>query len=738
MSRLLNVSNRLPVTVKVEHGQVNVVESTGGLATALRGPHARMESLWIGWPGDTSRLDATQLEALEKGLAALRTKAVYLTPTETAHFYDGFSNGVLWPLYHYLTDKVDRAAWMNWRTYTEVNQKFADAVVREYQPGDIIWIHDYQLSLVPSMIRRTLPEAVIGFFLHIPFPSSEVFRILPWRNEILEGMLGSDLIGFHTYGYVHHFARSLLHLLDLEAVEGIVRLAERQVLLGVFPIGIDVAAFESLTTSAEVEREAAQMRAEAGGRRILLGVDRLDYTKGLMRRLMGFERLLEREPHLREQVRFVQLIVPSREKVPSYARLRRELDETVGRINAIYGSVSALPVHCLYRGVSMQKLTALYQTADVMLVTPLRDGMNLVAKEYIACRHREDGVLVLSEFAGAAAELVESLLVNPYDVDRLGQTIRRALEMPIDEQRSRMKRLRERVRRFDAYCWARLFIETLESAGTLRMKQPRATFIGDDEYRRVLEKTAGYEHLHVILDYDGTLVPFAASPELARPDNRLLDLLRRLAARPRTQVHIVSGRPRELLEQWFSGLGIGLHAEHGGWSWLPRTRAWVCAMSELPTWKDQIRSRLERVTTDTPGSFIEEKSLGFAWHFRQVQVEFGRSHAVALERALRQELKDLPIDILSGEKVVEVRARGINKGIIVHRLQEEAGGSAQFLAIGDDRTDEDMFQAVAGNGVCLHVGGGPSEARYRLEAPWAVRAFLERLLEIGSPDVKGD
>lgn len=729
-SRVLIVSNRLPVTVRLEHGRIKVNPSSGGLATALRGPHGRADSLWIGWPGDTSHFDPPDLELVQKRLSELRLQPVFLSPAEIAHFYDGFSNGVLWPLYHYLADRVEREAWSNWRSFVEVNQKFADAVVREYRPDDQIWVHDYQLSLVPGMIRKRLPEAAIGFFLHIPFPSSEVFRILPWRTEILQGMLGADLVGFHTFSYLRHFSKALLHILEIQTMDEMVPLGHRRVLLGAFPIGIDVDEFKALARSSETRKEVSRIRAENGDRLIILGVDRLDYTKGLTRRLLAIERLMEREPALRERIRFIQLIVPSREKVEAYAALRRELDEVAGRINATWGSISSVPVHHLYRVTPLETLVALYQAADIMLVTPLRDGMNLVAKEYIACREDEDGILILSEFAGAAAELVEALLVNPYDIDRLAIQLKRAIQMSSEEKSSRMRSLRARVQGFDAHIWAGAFLEVLRAASQKRSVKEIPPPISDlVEINRLLSRVRGFGHLHIVLDYDGTLVQFAPTPDLALPDPALLTLLSDLANRRNTQVHLVSGRPREGLERWFGHLRISLHAEHGYWTRPAGGGNWVPLFPTMPAWLPRIRGMFEQRKRETPGSIVEEKSNGVVWHYRQVEPELGEIRARSLLQVLRGEWASTPdLEVIEGDKAVEVRRKGAHKGIVIQRLIDESSGAAQFLSLGDDRTDEDMFQAIGPHGLAIHVGPGPSMTPYRLADPPAARSFLRRLL----------
>ncbi len=723
MERLMIVSNRLPVTIKHEKGQIQLASSAGGLATALKGPHQNGDSLWIGWPGDVSKIEADKRIELEKKFEGMRVSPVNLSATDVHHFYEGFSNGVLWPLYHYLTDKVEREAWTNWKTYAEVNRKFAKAIIEKYREGDLIWVHDYQLSLVPKLIREEVPGAKIGFFLHIPFPSSEVFRILPWRREILEGMMGSDLIGFHTYSYVRHFTRSLIQIMNLEAEDGKVVFNGRRVHLNVFPIGIDVNHFETLANDPEVKAEAEKIRTDNQNKKIILGIDRLDYTKGLPRRLMAVERLLEREPELRDKIKYVQVVVPSRTKVESYAKLRREMDEMVGRINASHGSVATVPIHYLYRSVSEKILVALYQSADVMLVTPLRDGMNLVAKEFVCTRIQDDGVLILSEFAGAAAELIEALILNPYDIDSFAIQIKNALFMNKHEQRSRMQGLRSRVRAFDANLWAVSFIDCLKA-----IKADEYIHKDKTKVEGLVKGIATSSEITLVLDYDGTLVPFADTPELAYPDAGLIELLEQLGKNPRVNLHIVSGRTKETLDNWLGMLPIGLHAEHGFWSKPSGKDPWQPLLFDDSTWKKKIKPILERVTWEAPGSLVEDKSAGIAWHYRRVEPELGTQQARILTQRLQGVIVGMPLEILEGEKVIEVRRKGIHKGIVLARMfLKEAIEGAAIVAIGDDRTDEDMFQSLPPQGISIHIGGGETNAKHRLADVHECRQFLREL-----------
>ncbi|HEY6461338.1 MAG TPA: bifunctional alpha,alpha-trehalose-phosphate synthase (UDP-forming)/trehalose-phosphatase, partial [Polyangiaceae bacterium] len=460
MARLILVSNRLPVTVEI-NGGVGVKKSSGGLVAGLRGPHEASGGTWVGWPGDVSKLDDEQRAQLDAQLAEMRCVPVHLTPDQVSRYYDGFSNGVLWPLFHYLLDRIPPTS-QEWNDYRDVNERFAEAAARAWQPGDLVWVHDYQLMLVPQMVRQRVPSARIGFFLHIPFPAAEVLRILPWRQQILEGLLGADLVGFHTFTYRSHFSASLLRILGLPTRGDHVYFDGRDIRLGAFPLGVDAERLGALSADPAVAHDVEAIRAEAGGQKMLLGIDRLDYTKGIPRRLLAFERFLERDPAWRGKVRLVQVAVPSRGEVPSYQEFRRTVDELVGRINGAYSTVDWVPIHYVHRSMTEAQVVALYRAADVMLVTPLRDGMNLVAKEFVTCRTDEEGVLVLSELAGAAEEMGEALQVNPYDVEAMAQAYADALTMNEDERRVRMRALRQRIGSGDVHTWARSFIEELE------------------------------------------------------------------------------------------------------------------------------------------------------------------------------------------------------------------------------------------------------------------------------------
>jgi len=729
-SRLLIVSNRLPVVARVVDGTVGLSDAGGGLATGLRPYHERSGGLWIGWPGDVSKMTPEQRHDLDEQLRQRAIVPVALSRDHIERFYNGFANRVLWPLFHYLIDRVPVDA-AGWDAYSQANQAFADAAAQEYRTGDTIWIHDYQLMLVPAMLRERLPHARIGFFLHIPFPSSEVYRILPWRRQILKGLLGADLLGFHTFAYLRHFVASLLHVEGVEPDIDRVRIADRDVHLGVFPMGVDASRFAALAEDPEVEARVRDIRRDAAGRQIVLGIDRLDYTKGIPRRLHAIERLLTGAPERRDQLRFIQVAVPSRGEVDSYQRFKRHVEESVGRINGTCGTLSSSPVHYIHQSVSQTELVALYRAADAMLVTPLRDGMNLVAKEFVASRVDDDGVLILSEFAGAAAELDGAVTVNPYDVDAVVESIERALSMSPQEKQARMKTLRQRVCDHDVDAWANGFLERLaatredrSSSGLTRPEPCLVTVLTDARRTR---------RIRLLLDYDGTLVPIARSPNLAAPDHEVLALLTDLASSPGVEVDLVSGRSRSTLSAWFEHLPVSLWAEHGFWHRPASRRLWRASADVAPTWIARVRPIFEHFAASTPGSEVEIKSASIAWHFRRAQRDFGARQAHELRMLLGDALSNQPLEVIEGRKVIEVRLRGVSKALVAHRIQAEAPPGCFVMAIGDDRTDEDLFRALPASSATVVVGSRPSCARFRVRDYRHVRRLLRTLVTSTHP-----
>ena len=466
---LVIVANRLPVDRVVNpDGSTDWRPSPGGLVTALEPVMRANDGAWIGWPGGTDQ----DLEPfVENGLSLV---PVALSEQEIEEFYEGFSNATLWPLYHDVVAKPEfHREWFD--SYVTVNRRFAAKAAEVAAEGATVWVHDYQLQLVPAMLRELRPDLRIGFFLHIPFPPAELFQQLPWRRQILEGLLGADLVGFQRPGAAQNFVRLVRQRVGHKTHRDMVYLPDgRTVLAAAFPISIDCEGLEELARSAPVQERVKELREQLGNpEHVLLGVDRLDYTKGIYARLRGFAELLE-EGHLDvEDAVFVQVATPSRERVEQYRVLRDDIDRLVGRVNGDLGRIGRPAIHYMHSSYPREEMAALYQVADVMVVTPLRDGMNLVAKEYVACRYNDDGALVLSEFAGAADELRQAFLVNPYDINGMKATMLEAIHARPKDLQRRMRAMRKTVAEHDVTDWASGFLEALAQDPVTHSKQVR-------------------------------------------------------------------------------------------------------------------------------------------------------------------------------------------------------------------------------------------------------------------------
>jgi trehalose 6-phosphate synthase/phosphatase len=736
--RLIVVSNRLPLTARRVSGRWRSERSSGGLVAAMAPLMERYQGLWLGWPGDALPDEPTGRDRLMREWEARHGYvAVEIPPRVSRSFYEGYANDTLWPLLHGLVTRVVFQP-DSWHAYRDANERFADAVLARGRVGDLVWAHDYQLMLVPRLVRERSRDAHIGFFLHIPFPSSEVFRILPEREELLLGLLGADSIAFQTHGDLHNFRRSLLQVLGLESQMDRVHVEDRTVQLAALPIGIQTDGWTRLTGGDDgVARRIGELRERHRGRKLVLSVDRLDYTKGIPERLRTFRRLLQGTPGWRGRVTLVQVAVPSRERVPAYAELRREVAELVGDLNGDLGTPEWQPVVYLRRSIDRAELAALYAAADVAWVGPLRDGMNLVAKEYVACQHDRDGVLVLSEFAGAAQELGEALRINPYDEVGTAATVLRALEMDPASRAERMAALNERVRRNDAVAWAERFIQGLRdvSASTARGARRKGGALDPVTLRTAF---AVAPRRLLLLDYDGTLVPIAPRPRDAAPSPELRQLLAQLAAIPGTTAVVISGRAAADIEGWLGDIGgLWLAAEHGGLLHEPGDAGWQPLRAGVDmAWKARVRPVLEQFADSAPGSFVEEKQLALGWHYRLADAEFGGWLAHELVATLEDLLAGTELTVLHGNKVVEVRFAWANKGEVAARLTARLRRGTFILAIGDDRTDEDMFARLPRGARTVRVGSGSSMARHRVPGPKDVTGIL-RLLAEGMPQSDG-
>ncbi len=699
--------------------------SAGGVATGLSSVRALGDSLWIGWAeGANPRADSEEKDAIRSELRErFSSEPVFLTADDVAGFYNGFSNRTLWPLFHYFgqTAEFDPAFW---RAYERVNRKYRDAVLEAYRPGDRIWIHDYQLMLLPLLLRESLPDVPIGFFMHIPFPSFEMFRLLPWRRQLLEGVLGASLIGFHTHDYVRHFLSSVQSLLGIEDRNGRLRIESRIVLVDAFPMGIDYDRFVRGPDSRAAKRERRRLEENNPKQRIVLSLDRLDYTKGIPERLRAFKVFLERHPEWRGRVTLVCVAVPSRSRVERYRELKREVDRLVGDINGRFGTIEWTPIRYLYRSVAVNTLFGLYAAADVALVTPMRDGMNLIAKEYIATHANKPGVLVLSEMAGAARELAEAVIVNPSDSGAVADALFEALEMPEEQQVRRGRAMQLRLRRYDVDRWAEDFLGRLEDVSMVQLAYDEYT-LTQDARDRILGAFAAASRRLLLVDYDGTLVPFHPDPKQAKPPADLLDLLRSLAADERNTLVVISGRDPETLGGWLSDTGAWLVAEHGAWAKRPGGD-WEMPEPIATAWKENIRRVFELFTDRTPGSFVEEKDVSLAWHYRSVQPELARRRRQELTEALGALTQDFGLSMLDGNRVIEVTDASVDKGRAAYKWM----GSNEYdfiFAVGDDVTDESVFEYAPPHAWTLKVGSGASRAMFAVAAPRDVRSILKAM-----------
>jgi len=726
MARLVVVANRLPVSVVKRKDGLRVSSSPGGLASGLSACFRPESDLWVGWPGIAAeRLGAAERESLEGRLRRKGHCPVFLSQEEVDRYYLGFSNRTLWPLAHYFPQHAvyDRSLW---EAYRRVNQRFAQTVVEVVEPGDVIWVHDYQLMLLPDLLRRRLgADATIGFFLHIPFPSFEVFRTLPWRREIVEGLLGSDLVGFHTYDDALHFLESVRRLTGASDNVGRITWEGRVVTVDAFPMGIDVERYAGASGLPEVQEQIRRVRQQLGATRVVLSVDRLDYSKGIPQRLEAFELFLERHPQYRERVTMVMVAVPSRTEVPAYQALKREVDERISRINGRYGTLGWMPIRYLYRSLPFASLAALYHVADVALVTPLRDGMNLVCKEFVASKTDGRGVLILSEMAGAAKQLPEALLVNPHNVEQMAAALDEALAMSQEDQQERNRVMQQRLRQYDVDWWATTFLKRLEEARQVQRALALKRLTEADR-RALVEAYRKARRRLILLDYDGTLVPFAGRPDYAWPDPELLELLQALCDQPRNRVAFVSGRDRHTLSRWLGHLGASMAAEHGIWLRSPGGEWELIEELADPQWKRAVRPVLEQFAGQTPGAFVEEKDFSLVWHYRQVDPTLAAVRVGELKSALMQLTARLNVGVLDGDRAIEVKDAAINKGRATGRWLEE-GRYDFILAAGDDVTDEDMFAALPPEAYTIKVRFGPTRARYYVDDSRALRDLLAEL-----------
>ena len=731
MAKNIIVSNRLPVQItKLENSYVFNTTS-GGLATGMDSIHQGKNSLWIGWPGIASdSIDDDSYIPLINSLKKLNFSPVSLSKKEIDDFYYGLPNKCIWPLFHYFIElsKFDEKYW---DSYVEVNKKFSEIVISNIEKGDIVWIHDYQLLLCPKMIKDKRPDVTIGFFLHIPFPSFEIFRIFPWRVQLIEGILGADLVGFHTYDYQRHFLSSVKRILKYEVSFNKVSLPLREVTVNTFPMGIDYNKFhnaakdhmdQKIKEKSELKKQLELHKKGDDGGKLILSIDRLDYTKGVINRIKAFDVFLTKHQEYREKVRLVMLTVPSRSDVPEYKKLKKETDEIVGRINGKHATVNWTPIWYYYRAMDFEDLIDLYMTSDIAMISPVRDGMNLVAKEFIATRVNLDGVLILSEMAGASKELFEALLVNPFDLNSMADSIYKALTMSLDEQKERNRSMQKRLRRYTVQRWANEFMRALNSV--IKIDDTHTIKIETAQKINIKKSFENSSKRLIIIDYDGTLVEFNENPELAIPDENLINLIKDLNKKTDTHVAIVSGRDKKFLNKWFGEIPVMLIAEHGHYQ---RTdNSWIKKLKISNSWMEDLIPLFETFTDRTPGTFIERKKNSLVWHYRKSDPELASDRVVEFKTVLSSLISE-ELQILDLNKAIEIISVRINKGLSISKILKN---NYDFvICIGDDISDEYMFDSLPDNSFSIKVGNKNTNAKYHIQNPLEVRKLLKNLID---------
>ena len=730
MAKNIIVSNRLPVQItKLENSYVFNTTS-GGLATGMDSIHQGKNSLWIGWPGVASdSIDDDLYKPLINSLEKLNYYPVSLNKKEIDDFYYGLPNKCIWPLFHYFIE-FSRFDEKYWESYVEINKKFSEIVISNIEEGDVVWIHDYQLLLCPKMIKDKRPDVTIGFFLHIPFPSFEIFRIFPWRIQLIEGILGADLVGFHTYDYQRHFLSSVRRILKHEVSFNKVTLTSREVTVNTFPMGIDYNKFynaakdhmgQKIKEKSELKKQLELHKKGDEGGKLILSIDRLDYTKGVINRIKAFDVFLSKHPEYREKVRLVMLTVPSRSDVPEYKKLKKETDEIVGRINGKYATVNWTPIWYYYRAMDFEDLIDLYMTSDIAMISPVRDGMNLVAKEFIATRVNLDGVLILSEMAGASKELFEALLVNPFDLNSMAGAIYKALTMSLNEQKERNRSMQKRLRRYTVQLWASEFMKALNSV--IKIEDTHTIKIDRSQKINIKKSFDSSKKRLVILDYDGTLVEFNENPELAIPDKNLIDLIKKLNNQKDTYVVIVSGRDKKFLNKWLGEIPITLIAEHGHYERIDNN--WIRKLKKSNSWMEDLIPLFETFTDRTPGTFIERKKNSIVWHYRKSDPELASDRVVEFKTVLSSLISE-ELQILDLNKAIEIISVRINKGLSISNILKNDYDF--IICIGDDISDEYMFDSLPDDSFSIKVGNKNTSAKYYTQNAVEVRKLLKSII----------
>jgi trehalose 6-phosphate synthase/phosphatase len=729
--RLIIVAYRLPFSIKQTKDGVTLFQNSGGLVSAVLSMAERISQAsgenvpkihWIGHCDN--HLKTIHQSAFEN--EHFVAHPVFVDDDVHQAFYEGFCNDLIWPLFHYFPSYASFQE-NYFDAYKQVNTRFLEEITSIIEPGDLVWIHDSQLMLLPEMLRQAVPDATIGYFFHIPFPTYEIIKLLPraWRQALISGILGADVVGFHTTDYVQHFMQNVSEVLALPIIDQRVVLANRSVSVGDFPISIDFTKFSEQSQDESVLETRAQYQQLLRVNKIIFSVDRLDYAKGITYRLQGYERFLLQNPGWRNKVTFVMTVVPSRDKIGHYQEIKREIEETVGRINGLFGTIGWRPIVYSYLSLTFTELLSMYTACDIALITPIRDGMNLVCKEFIASRWDNRGVLILSELAGAAQELPDALIINPTDTQEVATAIKDALTMSPDEQALRMKNMRQHLQNHNVFRWSHNFLAAFAAFGE-NQRSDLATNLPVQSFTEAFQKA--HRRL-LLLDFDGTLAPIVNDPAKALLSPTIRPVLNRLAET--SDLVIISGRNRAFLERTFQGLPVTLVAEHGAFIRKPEQNWQKLDLSDAD-WIGPVLATMNEYTDTYADSFIEEKETAVVWHYRMAQADDIEGKAIDLATRLRSTPSAAKLTVIQGNKVIEVKTAQHSKGTIAQKLYEQTAYDF-IVSIGDDTTDEDMFRQLPNWAYTLKVGPGLSFARYRLARQRDVETLLQLLDDSEKP-----
>jgi len=721
------VSNRLPFSF--DEATKKLTPSAGGLVSALRGGKLDERYIWVGVAPDN--LTPKLWEKLKKTIQSkMQFVPIFIDSPLYENYYAGFSNSVVWPLLHYDAELIKFKPKL-WKAYQRVNEQFVQTILSIAKTNDLVWVHDYHLMLLPQLLKQKRPHLKVGFFLHIPFPETTIFQKLPMHKEILSGLLAADLIGFHLYQYLQNFCSAVKNILGLSSDSLTVIENHHTAYLGAFPISIDTKRFMQQARSNAVKK---LIQAYTHREFTFLSIERMDYIKGFDLKLKAYRQLLKTHPEYIGKVLLFQLAIPTRENVLAYRQLKTQVEEMIHNINNEFKTSSWRPIHYVYDSIRFDELLALYRSSDALIVNSKHDGMNLVVFEYIASQNpRDPGVVILSEFAGATSMLSEAISINPWNTAKTAKTMHTVIHMKKEERVKRHHIMLTYLKKYTATKWAKSFIRRLDEIKPQVGHIPALITIPKlcEEIQQKFAITAK-RPLTLFLDYDGTLTPIVKHPELAKLPKKTYALLQQLIEKKQIKIIVISGRTADFLSQQLKTLACNIVAEHGSMYFDRRKNKWETLVNFDPKdWFDTVKNMMQSFVDRVPDSFIEQKKFSLAWHYRQSPAKFASQQAIILKDTLETAFSNAPVTIQQGKKVIEVKTIEANKGFFVRWYHKNHKNAQCLLTLGDDTTDEDLFETTQSlNGLAIKVGSGFSCADYRLKKQQEVIALLKKFNEL--------